>query len=68
MQDNLFLHFIVLICTWLNAKFHAKYTLKQVRGNKFGCKLVQNLGQKCNNSPANLYTTNLPQTPNNTAS
>ena len=39
MQDNLFLHFIALICTWLNAKFHAKYTLKQVQGNKF---LVQN--------------------------
>ena len=39
MQDNLFLHFIALICTWLNAKFHAKYTLKQIQGNKF---LVQN--------------------------
>ena len=39
MQDNLFLHFIALIFTWLNAKFHAKYTLKQVQGNKF---LVQN--------------------------
>jgi hypothetical protein len=35
MQDNLFLHFIALICTWLNAKFHAKYTLKQVQGDKF---------------------------------
>ena len=35
MQDNLFLHFIALIYTWLNAKFHAKYTLKQVQGNKF---------------------------------
>ena len=35
----MFLHFIALICTWLNAKFHAKYTLKQVQGNKF---LVQN--------------------------
>ncbi len=42
--------------------------MKNSKKQKYRCKRVQKLGQKCKNSPVNLYTTNMSQTPDNTAS
>ena len=66
---------ISYFCTLLHKIARGKYSNSMLirPWNKFRvteneCKIVQKLGQKCKNSPANLYNINLPQTSNNLAS